>query len=151
MECEVHIADDNAAFARTLDRMMRREGVEPASITEDGQKLVLTLQVSSNPAIVYVDLDMPEKDGLEVLHALFDLDRPLRVRFMTGSSFAEAIAAFMTADIRGLNVGRTLHKPVSREKLRQVLEEDFAALGLVKPMPEGSSIFGTSPWTKPDV
>lgn len=131
--CEVHIADDDPAFARTLERLMRREGVQPTSIACDGRELLRTLHLSEAPAILYIDIDMPEQDGLAVLHDLFDLDRPLRMRFMTGSSFAEALAAFMTADVRGLNVGRTLSKPVSRETLRGALEADFTALGLAAP------------------
>lgn len=135
MTCEVHIADDNAAFSRTLERLMCREGVQPTSVARDGRELMLALQASTAPAILYIDIDMPEQDGLAVLHELFDLDRPLRVRFMTGASFAEALAAFMTADVRGLSVGRTLNKPVSRETLREALEADFAALGLAAPRP----------------
>jgi CheY-like chemotaxis protein len=134
MSCDVHIADDNVAFARTLERMMWREGVEPAGIAHSGRELIATLAPTGRPAILYIDMDMPEMDGLDVLHALLDLPRPMRLRFMTGASYTEALAANMTANARGLSVGRILYKPLSRARLREALEADFLALGLAWPV-----------------
>eukprot|EP00558_Chaetoceros_sp_UNC1202_P014333 CAMPEP_0197258006 /NCGR_PEP_ID=MMETSP1429-20130617/80684_1 /TAXON_ID=49237 /ORGANISM="Chaetoceros sp., Strain UNC1202" /LENGTH=42 /DNA_ID= /DNA_START= /DNA_END= /DNA_ORIENTATION= len=40
---------------------------------------------------------MPEKDGIEVIEGLAEIDRPLRFRFMTGGADAPMLAAKLMA------------------------------------------------------
>lgn len=49
---------------------------------------------------------MPEMDEIEAIEGLAELDRPLRLRFITGGTDFAMIAAKMIAQAQSLIVGR---------------------------------------------
>ncbi len=71
---------------------------------------------------------MPDLDGIEVIDELESVDRPLRMRFMTGGPDSSALAARMIASARSFDVGRHLMKPFELAVLQTILADEAAHL-----------------------
>lgn len=127
---QVYIADDNLEFVEFLALVARRAGWSTVTC-ENGRRLIEALRMDLGPALVLVDINMPELDGIEAIEEIVDLDRRLLVRFMTGGAEASIIAAKMIASARDLTVGRNIFKPVSKAQLETILAEaaDFLSAG----------------------
>ncbi|SFR08558.1 response regulator [Poseidonocella sedimentorum] len=89
-----------------------------------GYELIDTLKVDPGPAMLLIDVHLPEMDGIEVIDHISHLASSLRIRFVTGGEAAYIIAARMIADARSLNTGRNLFKPVSAEDLSTLLHSE---------------------------
>lgn len=124
---KLYIADDNIEFAEYLRTVAERSGWEVETCL-NGNELLALLESGEGPAVVLVDINMPEKDGIEVIEGLSDFSRPLRYRFMTGGADAPMLAAKLMARARNLSVGRNLYKPIPMETLKNVLGEEWDLL-----------------------
>lgn len=124
---KLYIADDNMEFAEYLSTVAVREGWETI-ISENGKKLIENLKSGSGPAVVVLDINMPEMDGIEAIEIIVDIDRPLRIRFITGGQDSGIIAAKMIASARDLVVGRSIYKPITMDSIKEMLREETEAL-----------------------
>jgi CheY-like chemotaxis protein len=124
---QLYIADDNEDFAEYLATVALQEGWD-VTTSANGKELIKNLQSGSGPAFVLVDVNMPEMDGIESIEKMVDIDRPLRVRFITGGQNASIVAARMIASARDLTVGRSIYKPISMKEFKQLLAEEVEAL-----------------------
>lgn len=117
------IADDNAAFRAMIVRCATQNGWETGSCA-DGRELLDALRVWRGPALVLIDMIMPELDGFETIKGLAALDNSvnLRLRFVTGGPDHFAIAARMIASAKQLDVGPTVLKPLRIEALEALLD-----------------------------
>lgn len=120
----LYIADDNWEFADFVQTVAAGEGWS-VSLCSNGSDLVSALEKSCEPAVVYLDLMMPEMDGIETTTKLAQLDRALRVRFVTGGPSHNAEAAELIGGARGLSLGPTIYKPVSLNLLKLELLRDL--------------------------
>lgn len=116
------IADDNAQFLEFVRTVAEGAGWV-VTLCADGIELMAILEEMSDPALVLVDINMPNLDGVEVAWKLADLaeSAPARLRFVTGGDPSNAIAARMIAKAREQDPGMTLFKPIPIDKLREVL------------------------------
>jgi CheY-like chemotaxis protein len=117
------IAEDNSDLARVLATMSERLGWS-VQVTGDGDEFLRALAQQTTPALALIDINMPQRDGIDVINGIVETNRPLRLRFMTGGEISSILAARMIASARGLSVGRNVHKPISLEDLRKVLSEE---------------------------
>lgn len=124
---KLYIADDNSDFAEYLSVVASRQDWD-VEICANGRELLAGLLAETRPAVALVDINMPEMDGIEVIEQLGDLDRPLRLRFMSGGADAPMLAAKLMARARNLSVGRSIYKPVTIEVLMRILGEERDAL-----------------------
>lgn len=125
---QLYIADDNEDFAQYLSTVAQQDDWI-VDISANGKELTESLRTGSGAAFVLIDINMPEMDGIEVIENIVDIDRPLRIRFITGGQHATIIAANMIASARSLAVGRSIYKPISMEAFKTLLAEEFVALG----------------------
>lgn len=79
-------------------------------------KLALELIRKLHPDLVLTDIRMPYMDGLELMRAIRELGLP--VRFIIVSTYADFEYAKSAID---LGVSGYLHKPVTKEELREAL------------------------------
>lgn len=116
------IADDNAQFLEFVRTVAEGAGWV-VTLCADGNELLDSLRKMSEPALVLVDINMPNLDGVEVAWKLSDLNgsAPARLRFITGGDPSNAIAARMIAKAREQDPGMTLFKPIAISKLREIL------------------------------
>lgn len=79
----VVIADDNADMRR-IERMMisRAEGFEIVGEAEDGVQL-LTLVEQEKPQLVFLDVEMPGKTGVECARVIQDMNPAIVLIFAT--------------------------------------------------------------------
>lgn len=79
----VLIADDNADMRR-IERMMisRAEGFEIVGEAEDGVQL-LTLVEQEKPQLVFLDVEMPGKTGVECARVIQDMNPAIVLIFAT--------------------------------------------------------------------
>lgn len=86
------VADDEANMRWVLERALTKAGYEVETV-EDGQ-LALDRALAERPDLVLVDLKMPKKDGLSVLHTLKEHYPDLLMVMMTAhGSTATAVEA----------------------------------------------------------
>ncbi|SEK48334.1 response regulator [Pacificibacter marinus] len=124
---QLYIADDNVEFATLLSTIAKSQGWQ-AEVFRNGRELIEALKNGSGPAFLVVDINMPVMDGIETIDGLQFIDRPMRVRFITGGADTSLIAATMIATARSFEVGRSLFKPVSRADFTAVLAEESVLL-----------------------
>ncbi|MGR3620912.1 response regulator [Pseudophaeobacter sp.] len=136
---KLYIAEDNLEFSDYLATVAKREGWLVETCV-NGDELLALLYEGSDPALALIDINMPEKDGIQVVEALSDLTRPLRFRFMTGGADAPILAAMLMARARSLSVGRNLYKPIPMETWIAVLNDEGEALVQLEDYPQLSAL-----------
>ncbi|MDO6585744.1 response regulator [Salipiger sp. 1_MG-2023] len=134
----VIIADDNQALLDLLSEFSRRAGWTPETCLT-GAQIKDAIGSGTEPALLLIDIMMPVMDGIEAIDQISEIDRQLRIRFMTGGNSASLIAAKLIASARGLQVGRNIFKPIGREKYLQILEEEASLLGELGHVRSGST------------
>lgn len=78
----IHIVDDDESFRVALGRQLRGEGHQ-VRLYPSARDFLGAADIDG-PGCVIVDLQMPEKNGLELQEALAAMDNPLPVIFLTG-------------------------------------------------------------------
>lgn len=116
------VADDDEDVRELLVADLEGMGARVLSAA-DGSALIRLMSANPGPAVVYLDIHMPEKDGIEVLKLLATPRRPLVLYFVTGSAGVNLNSARMIAEALGLKVGGVLLKPFSATELRSSLED----------------------------
>ncbi len=118
------VADDNEEFSAFVAKV----GIEigwTVTVCCDGRELVEFLGQSQGPALVLVDVLMPELDGIEAIQMLTNIKRKMRIRFMTGGAQSNAVAAERIGAGRGLTLGPTILKPIRLATLRAELRQEL--------------------------
>lgn len=86
------IVDDDALFARTLARGLRRHGLETATVATIDQALALAR--GQRPDFALVDLNLDDESGLALIAPLREIQPGMRIVLLTGyASVATAVAA----------------------------------------------------------
>ena len=123
----LYVADDNEDFSRVVTRVAEAEGWTVTTCC-NGALLAEAVAAEEGPALLIVDINMPEVDGIESVERLKSINRRLRIRFITGGLPSSALAARMIAEARGIEAGRFITKPVGVDQLRAILREEAKQL-----------------------
>lgn len=124
---QLYVADDNLEFSRFLRRVAEMAGWTTTTCC-NGLELASAVAAADGPALLIVDINMPELDGIEVIEKLATINRRLRMRFITGGDITSALAARMIAEARGMEAGRLLSKPITVEELTELLRSEARLL-----------------------
>ena len=119
----LYLADDNEEFSQVVSRVAKSEGWE-VTTCPNGAMLAAAVASEDGPALLIVDINMPQVDGIETIEELKLINRRFRIRFITGGSDSYALAARMIAEARGLESGRFITKPVGIDQLKAILREE---------------------------
>jgi len=134
----VAIVDDEPLARLALKtRLAQRAGFELAAEYGDGDSAASGL-AASRPDLVFIDIDMPGKSGLEVLAALPRSERPMAILLTAHDGFA--LQAFELAALD------YLLKPVDDERFEEALERaqrafPYRSLEIVTPAVEWTRTF----------
>src|SRR3954468_12628479 len=82
MKKRVLVADDDAAVRESLKQLLEAAGYQ-VKLAANGQEAVAVL-ASHRTDLLLLDLEMPKRDGWDVLLQLSDESSPLRVIVITG-------------------------------------------------------------------
>ena len=117
--CHVHLVDDDPVYVELLLAMSEEAGLKATAYSSSLQ--FLQAPISSRDIIV-LDLNMPDKDGIEVMRDL--AEKNINPTFILVSGFDERVlqSARQFAESRQLNVADTLNKPVDTEIFIDVIK-----------------------------
>ncbi len=119
------IIDDDREHAGLVETVAAGLGFA-VEATQDPRRF-LELAVHWLPAIVVIDLMIPEIDGIELIRALADGRSNATVVLVSGMDRRIVAAAQRLAEDRGLRVAGVLLKPYRVETLRKILAPLAAA------------------------
>jgi EAL domain-containing protein (putative c-di-GMP-specific phosphodiesterase class I)/DNA-binding NarL/FixJ family response regulator len=134
------VVEDQAVQRSIAVRMLRNMGVQDVEEAEDGlQALMLLKGRATGPDIVLSDLRMPGMDGIEFLRELGQARPTTSVVLTSGLEPTLMGAAEAVARADGLDVLGTLEKPLTPDKLGNVLRryvppEDRHSLTFTRPL-----------------
>ena len=116
----VLVIDDEAAFCRFMARLISSLGYE---VTTTCQAKCAYLDELKEPDIVFIDMIMPDMDGIAVLEVLAEYKIKSAIVLMSGAdtNLAMAEAFAKQADLRLIGV---LHKPFRLIDVQTILAAD---------------------------
>lgn len=118
----VLVVDDHKFIRFTLKNTLLKLGVAQVDEAEDGDAAIALLQAPGAPFdIIFCDLQMPGRDGIETLRAFAGLGVKSGIVLMSGEDLSILAAAENLARSHGLNVLGHVTKPVSAEVVKQFL------------------------------
>lgn len=125
MNKRLFIADDEADFRGVVRRVGESLGW---NVTEcgDGRELITALQNSPDPGLVFLDIMMPEMDGIETVGKLAELTDNRPIYFITGGPSVYSMAARLISDGLSVNVADVLIKPVPLNEIADLLRHHSA-------------------------
>ena len=112
----VLLVEDNALTRHTLKALLARLGHEVVAEAEDGGKAVKYFS-EFKPDVVFLDLILPGKSGLEVLEDLRKLDPQARVVVITAVDQDEVDRGLQAKGVQAI-----LRKPFSFDDFKEVLK-----------------------------
>ena len=113
----VLIADDVEEMRELLKATIEPLGCSVDAEAEDGME-ALRLIVTIQPDIVFLDINMPVKSGLDVLAEMKTMDLKVFPVIVSGHSTVSNVQEAIQLGARGFVV-----KPYSTEKIQQILEK----------------------------
>jgi len=115
----VLIIDDEPGITRVIEVAARELGIESLAIndTEKFESALATLR----PTIIFLDIAMPGRDGMELIGHLAAGSYPGKIVVMSGSDPRYIQMSSTIAKTRGLWVAGTLAKPFRKQTVRELL------------------------------
>ena len=114
------IADDEVMMRDLLQSVLSRMGATQFESAEDGAEAVRKYVLSTHD-MVFLDIDMPRKTGLECLQELRAIDPKVFAVIVSGHSSIDNVRAASQLGVNGFLV-----KPYSSQKVRDVVENFLA-------------------------
>lgn len=114
------IVDDETDF-RTFVRDVAESSGWRAEEMAKGSDLRKALDAGLKPALVIIDVMMPEEDGIELIRSLAAYSIDMKIQILTGGPLLYADAMRMTAKNPKIEFCEPLQKPVRVSKLREIL------------------------------
>ena len=113
------VVDDDAGLRKFGEMMVEAAGFRPETAASAEEALAMIQQLQ--PAIVLLDLQMPGKDGIDVMHGMAAAKCDAKLVIFSGNDRRTLEVCAEIARQRGLTVVASFRKPVVADKLRQVL------------------------------
>jgi UDP-3-O-[3-hydroxymyristoyl] N-acetylglucosamine deacetylase len=127
MEDLILIVDDEPGILSTLSHILEDEGFR--TVTTGSGDEALEIYRRRHPAAVFLDIWLPDKDGLETLEALRKLDPEARVIMISGHGTARTA-------VKAIKMGAYdyLEKPLSYDRTMETLRGALADLSMPRPL-----------------
>ena len=124
----VVIVDDDPRITRLVRRVAEKVGF---SATEFNDSIQFTEAYPTlSASLIILDLNMPGKDGIELLEFLAEQRCTSRVMFISGVDRRVLGTTEQLAEGRGLKIAGMLQKPVDVAQLRQLLTDHAKSHGV---------------------
>lgn len=133
------VVDDDVQFGRLINRVVSNMGHTVEQISSSRE--IMQRYADFAPDVIFLDIFMPDLDGLEIAKWLSDQQFGGRLIFMTGHDPAFLTAAKTTVEDRIAGSIATLEKPARIEEIRAVLDGPQASASV--PAPEEQPISGS--------
>ncbi|MCG8426885.1 MAG: EAL domain-containing response regulator [Chromatiales bacterium] len=140
----VYLIDDEPELVSLLSEVVTQLGLSVRGFTRAGQFFKEVRQFT-NDAILILDLHIPEMDGIEVMRRLVQMDNPPALVLISGRDIGVLHAAEKLGRAHNLDILASLTKPVSLQRLRQLLEIHMAGSPKVESNPRDRLKYVPSP------
>jgi len=120
MSSRVLVVDDEPQFGRLFATVLTELGYEVSSATDGGQGLAMIRE--RPPDILFLDIKMPEMDGLECLRRIKKLKRKFVIVVMTGFGDIKSAREAMR-----LGADEYISKPFDIDDLKRLVNEIMGA------------------------
>jgi two-component system, chemotaxis family, chemotaxis protein CheY len=117
------IAEDNSLMRASLDIILKDCGVFEVLHAQDGVQAVETFR-NKKPNMVFLDINMPRKDGLAALTEIRELDANAYVVMVSAHSSAEFLKAAIAAGAKSFIV-----KPYNIKRIADVMKNYMTSTG----------------------
>ncbi len=125
------LAEDNRTNQLVIRRMLKNFNLE-LEIAENG-KLAVEAAARSRPDLIFMDMQMPEMDGLEATRLIrAGGGAPVPIVAMTANAFPEDVRACTDAGMTGF-----LSKPIDKATLLRVILDGLAGRAEMGSVPSG--------------
>ncbi len=115
------ILDDEFFTAQTIARMVKRQGCGTRFVTDSTHFFVELEQWQ--PDIIFLDLKMPDMDGVQIIQKLAEINSQAKLILMSGGQEKLLELAQHAAKEHGLSMVGYLPKPFSSKQLTQMLDQ----------------------------
>lgn len=106
------VIDDESAFLKMMEELLKEQ--YEVSLAKSGRQAVRFLEKNRHPALILLDIDMPDMDGFETLLKLraVESEPEMPVIYLTGISGSDS-------EVQGFRLGAVdyIKKPVARDVL----------------------------------
>ena len=109
------IVDDESEITRLLETIARSVGFEVLAINDSDQIEKALGQL--DPTVIFLDIAMPGRDGMELIGHLSARNYPGQVVIMSGSDERYIQMSATIAKTRDLRLAGTLAKPFRKEQV----------------------------------
>lgn len=114
------VVDDQPAFGEVAAAVGTKSGYD-VKVTSDAQEFRQTLS-DWRPTVILLDLQMPERDGIELLRDLAEVSSAAAILITSGADDSILNAAQRLGVAYGLTIAGALQKPVRAALLRNTLD-----------------------------
>jgi CheY-like chemotaxis protein len=111
--------DDDAGLTRAVGMIARKLGFDFQEVNRSVD--AIHVFADYRPDIVLLDIIMPEKDGIDILHEILTTGRSIRIVLTSGFSESYLRLAEGVAKFHGVDLPYVLKKPFRREQLVDLL------------------------------
>lgn len=112
----VLIIDDSATSRLLFKAHMPKDGIITVLEANDGES-ALKVVAASNPDMIFLDYNMPNRNGLDVAADLIAMGYQGRLALLTANTQASLVA-----EAKGLGVELVIEKPITKEKILGALK-----------------------------
>ena len=113
------IVDDQQEITRLIETFARTVGYQVLSINNTDQFEKAFGQI--NPTVVFLDIIMPGRDGMELIAYLVAANYPGKIVLMSGSDERYIQMSATIAKTRGLRIAGALAKPFRKQVVVELL------------------------------
>lgn len=124
VKASILIADDNGSFSRSLSLILVHKGYEVSTV-ESGPKAIEEIKRRLYD-ITFMDIEMPEMDGLETVKLIREIRPEAKVVMMTGFTFEEREEKALQEGVIGV-----IYKPLDIDKVIAIVERALPETVLV--------------------
>jgi len=127
------VVDDEVDIGELIAELAEDRGIEVRTVSDSAE--VAGVLDGFTPDAIMLDLMMPGTDGVELLKTLADKVKGARIALMSGTDARVLNSARRLGSAHGLNIIKTLEKPLEISAIRAALDELVG--GSAAPAPAG--------------
>lgn len=114
------IIDDQESISRSISETV--DSLECVSLSINDSRCAVQAAERFNPDVIFLDLCMPNIDGIQVMHNLSDKGCTAGIILMTGLNERILRSAIDIARALKISISGTLNKPFKREEIQAILQ-----------------------------
>ena len=111
----VLIADDEQTMRTLLADLLRQEGCKVIARAANGVE-AFEFYKSKKPDMIFLDINMPEEDGIDVLKRIREEDKETFICMVSADAYPETVREAVTLGVSGFVV-----KPLSQSRIHDIV------------------------------